>query len=159
MRQNSILTKSENEKTLPPTLNPPNPRKPGRTSPPFVQIPTGVREEIKVGSQVAFHVPKAKQSDAEWIQCLVIRIAGDFPKLRYEVQDTEPDEYGHMSQTYKTNAQSIVLIPDDSAGLPALPSGTMVLARYPETTTFYKAEVIATKVCFPLYSSLSWTVD
>jgi len=38
------------------------------------------------------------------------------------------------------------LIPDDSVGLPPLPPGTMVLARYPETTTFYKAEVIATKV-------------
>jgi hypothetical protein len=43
--------------------------------------------------------------------------------------------------------------------LPALPLGTMVLARYPETTTFYKAEVIATKVCFPLYSSFSLAGD
>jgi SAGA-associated factor 29 len=74
------------------------------------------------------------------------------------VQDPEPDEHGNMSQTYKTNAQSIILIPDDSAGLPSLPSGTMVLARYPETTTFYKAEVIATKVRPPLYSCFSWMV-
>jgi SGF29 tudor-like domain len=57
-----------------------------------------------------------------------------------------------MSQTYKTNAQSIILIPDDSAGLPALPPGTMVLARYPETTTFYRAEVIATKVPLPFFT-------
>src|SRR5271170_5611284 len=125
MRRNSTLTKSENEKTPPPIPNPPKPRKPGRTSPPCMQIPTGVREEIKIGSQVAFHLPKAKQSDAEWIQCNVIRITGDPSKLRYEVQDPEPDEHGNMSQTYKTNAQSIILIPDDSAGLPALPSGTM----------------------------------
>jgi|SRR5579859_1466298 SAGA-associated factor 29 len=103
-------------------------------------------DEIRVGSQVAFHLPKAKQSDAEWIQCNVVRITGDGPKYRYEVQDPEPDENGNMSQPYKTNASALILIPDDSNGLPALPNGTTVLARYPETTTFYKAEVIATKV-------------
>lgn len=116
-----------------------------------VYLTLGGSDEIRVGSQVAFHLPKAKQADAEWIQCNVIRITGDYPKLRYEVQDPEPDEHGNTSQTYKTNAQSIILIPDDSVGLPTLPSGTMVLARYPETTTFYRAEVIATKVppsCF-----------
>jgi SAGA-associated factor 29 len=99
-----------------------------------------------VGSQVAYHLPKAKQSDAEWIQCNVIRITGEYPKIRYEVQDPEPDEHGNMSQTYKANSVNIILIPDDSSGLSPLPSGTMVLARYPETTTFYRAEVIATKV-------------
>jgi SAGA-associated factor 29 len=99
-----------------------------------------------VGSQVAYHLPKAKQSDAEWIQCNVIRITGEPPKLRYEVQDPEPDEHGNMSQTYKANSTNIILIPDDSSGLSPLPNGTMVLARYPETTTFYRAEVIATRV-------------
>ena len=103
-------------------------------------------DEIRVGSQVAYHLPKAKQSDAEWIQCNVIRITGEHPKIRYEVQDPEPDEHGNMSQTYKANSTNIILIPDDSSGLSPLPSGTMVLARYPETTTFYRAEVIATKV-------------
>ena len=34
-------------------------------------------DEIRVGSQVAYHLPKAKQSDAEWIQCNVIRITGE----------------------------------------------------------------------------------
>lgn len=99
-----------------------------------------------MGSQVAYHLPKAKQSDAEWIQCNVIRITGDAPKQRYEVQDPEPDENGNTSQTYKTYANNLMLIPDDSSGLPQLPNGTMVLARYPETTTFYRAEVISTKV-------------
>ena len=98
-----------------------------------------------MGSRVAFHLPKAKQSDAEWIQCDVIRITGEPPKVRYEVQDPEPDDHG-VIQTYKANSNSLILIPDDSTGLPPLPPGTMVLARYPETTTFYKAEVIATKV-------------
>ena len=99
-----------------------------------------------MGSQVAYHLPKAKQSDAEWIQCNVVRITGEPPKQRYEVQDPEPDENVNLSQTYKTYANNLILIPDDSSGLPQLPPGTMVLARYPETTTFYRAEVIATKV-------------
>ena len=76
----------------------------------------------------------------------MIRITGEYPKLRYEVQDPEPDENGNTSQPYKTSSASIILIPDDSSGLSPLPSGTMVLARYPETTTFYRAEVISTKV-------------
>ena len=99
-----------------------------------------------MGSQVAYHLPKAKQADAEWIQCNVVRVIGDYPKQRYEVQDPEPDEHGNLSQMYKANASSLILIPEDSAGLPPLAPGTQVLARYPETTTFYKAEVIATKV-------------
>ena len=107
----------------------------------------GYSDEIRVGSGVAYHLPKAKQSEAEWIQCNVIRIIGEYPKLRYEVQDPEPDEHGNISQTYKANAGSLILIPEDSVGLPTLPPGTMVLARYPETTTFYRAEVINTKVC------------
>jgi SAGA-associated factor 29 len=101
-----------------------------------------------VGSQVAYHLPKAKQSDAEWIQCNVVRVTGEYPKFRYEVQDPEPDEHGNMSQPYKATAQSLILIPDDSTGLAPYPNGTEVLARYPETTTFYKAEVISTKVWF-----------
>jgi SAGA-associated factor 29 len=108
---------------------------------------TETSDEIRVGSQVAYHLPKAKQADAEWIQCNVIRITGEAPKFRYEVQDPEPDEHGNMSQTYKTYSTNLILIPDDSSGLAQLPNGTMVLARYPETTTFYRAEVIATKVC------------
>ena len=125
-----------------------NPLKPKRSKRMFLFNAQRVTfsDEIRVGSQVAYHLPKAKQSDAEWIQCNVIRITGEHPKIRYEVQDPEPDEHGNMSQTYKANSTNIILIPDDSSGLSPLPSGTMVLARYPETTTFYRAEVIATKV-------------
>ena len=66
--------------------------------------------------------------------------------MRYEVQDPEPDENGNMIPPFKTTVASLILIPDDSSGLAPYPNGTEVLARYPETTTFYKAEVISTKV-------------
>lgn len=67
---------------------------------------------------------------------------------RYEVQDPEPDELGGHGKIYKTTAKDLIPIPKESAGLPAFPVGKHVLARYPETTTFYKAEVMGTKV-FP----------
>jgi len=50
-----------------------------------------------------------------------------------------------MIPPFKTTVASLILIPDDSSGLAPYPNGMEVLARYPETTTFYKAEVISTK--------------
>lgn len=68
----------------------------------------------------------------------------------YEVQDPEPDEAGGHGK-YRALASALIPIPKDSAGLAPYPNGKQVLARYPETTTFYKAEVIGTKVGNTLY--------
>ncbi|EWC46629.1 hypothetical protein DRE_04116 [Drechslerella stenobrocha 248] len=86
---------------------------------------------LQIGAQVAFRLPKQKGAEGEWIQ--------------YEVQDPEPDELGNHGQIYKAYAHQLIPIPSDSSGLPPYPNGKQVLARYPETTTFYKAEVIGTK--------------
>lgn len=63
----------------------------------------------------------------------------------YEVQDPEPDENGAPGQIYKTFASALIAIP----GVDAIPAdytvGKHVLARYPETTTFYRAEVTGVK--------------
>ena len=61
--------------------------------------------------------------------------------MRYEVQDPEPDENGAPGQVYKTTASALIAIPGLDAVLPDFPIGKQVLARYPETTTFYRAEV------------------
>jgi SAGA-associated factor 29 len=66
---------------------------------------------------------------------------------RYEVQDPEPDDAGGHGK-YKAFASALIPIPRDSANLPSYPVGKQVLARYPETTTFYRAEVMGTKVTF-----------
>jgi len=68
--------------------------------------------------------------------------------VRYEVQDPEPDEAGGHGTTYKASANALIPIPKDSTGLPQYPVGKQVLARYPETTTFYRAEVMGTKVSY-----------
>ena len=103
-------------------------------------------DTIVVGSQIAFRLPRNKSNDADWIQCIVTRIRGEGTKARYDVQDPEPDENNNPGATYTATANNLILIPSDSAGLPPIPPGTNVLARYPETTTFYRAEVTGTRV-------------
>lgn len=96
------------------------------------------------GSEVAFRL--RHRGETEWIQCEVTRVIGDGTK--FEVRDPEPDENGNPGQTYKCTWKDVLLIPprDEASALVNYPYGTKVLARYPETTTFYPAEVIGTKV-------------
>ena len=60
----------------------------------------------------------------------------------YEVQDPEPDENGAPGSIYKASAQALIAIPTPDTALPDYQVGKFVLARYPETTTFYRAEVM-----------------
>ncbi|KAF3909586.1 hypothetical protein AA313_de0205878 [Arthrobotrys entomopaga] len=117
----------------------------GRNKPRSMSVPNENGPILQVGSQVAFRLPKQKGAEGEWIQCDVINILGEGNKRRYEVQDPEPDEFGNHGQIYKALAHQLIPIPSDSSGLAPYPNGKQVLARYPETTTFYKAEVIGTK--------------
>nr|3MP1_A Chain A, Maltose-binding periplasmic protein,LINKER,SAGA-associated factor 29 [synthetic construct]3MP6_A Chain A, Maltose-binding periplasmic protein,LINKER,SAGA-associated factor 29 [synthetic construct]3MP8_A Chain A, Maltose-binding periplasmic protein,LINKER,SAGA-associated factor 29 [synthetic construct] len=96
---------------------------------------------ILVGSEVAYK-PRRGSADGEWIQCEVLKVVAD--GTRFEVRDPEPDELGNSGKVYKCNRKELLLIPP---GFPTknYPPGTKVLARYPETTTFYPAIVIGTK--------------
>ena len=60
-------------------------------------------------------------------------------QTRYEVQDPEPDENGQPGQVYKTSAAALIAIPREGDTLVEFPVGKQVLAKYPETTTFYRA--------------------
>lgn len=64
---------------------------------------------------------------------------------RYEVQDPEPDETGQKPMPYRASFNSIEPIPPNTAVLPDLPKGRQVIAVYPDTSTFYKAEVVGMK--------------
>lgn len=57
------------------------------------------------------------------------------------MQDPEPEENGAPGQIYKTSASALIAIPGSDAILADYPIGKHVLARYPETTTFYRAVV------------------
>ncbi|CCC69472.1 hypothetical protein NCAS_0C04820 [Naumovozyma castellii] len=103
-----------------------------------------LNHDIIVGSEVAYKPRKG--GDGEWFHCEVIRISPD--GLRFEVRDPEPDELGNTGKVFKCNWKDIILIPPTTATraqIPNYPAGTKVLARYPETTTFYPAVVIGSK--------------
>lgn len=65
--------------------------------------------------------------------------------FRYDVQDPEPTDNGEVGAVYKTTATSLIPIPQVGAALPSFTTGKQVLARYPDTTTFYRAEVVGVR--------------
>ncbi|KAL8776270.1 MAG: hypothetical protein Q9213_008332 [Squamulea squamosa] len=97
-----------------------------------------------VGAEVAYRLVKPKE-DPQWIQCEIVNIDTAGNKKRYEVQDPEPDDNGQPGQIYKASAQALIAIPSPETALPDYPVGKQVLARYPETTTFYRAIVTHVK--------------
>ncbi|EGC49014.1 SAGA-associated factor 29 [Histoplasma capsulatum var. duboisii H88] len=99
-----------------------------------------------VGAEVVFkHNKKQQGVEGEGIQCIIKSIAGEGHKKRYDVQDPEPSENGEEGAVYKTSAASLIPIPQVGASLPSFSVGKQVLARYPDTTTFYRAEVMGSK--------------
>lgn len=61
------------------------------------------------------------------------------------MQDPEPDDNGQPGQIYKASANALIAIPSPDTILPDYNIGKQVLARYPETTTFYRAVVTQVK--------------
>ena len=68
------------------------------------------------------------------------------------VQDAEPQENGQPGATYHTTLKAIIPLPDPNAppSSPAhlnayhqFPANSTVMALYPDTSCFYRAEVIA----------------
>ncbi|KAK6458481.1 SGF29 tudor-like domain-containing protein [Scheffersomyces xylosifermentans] len=100
-------------------------------------------EPIYIGSEVAYKL-KNRHSE-EWIQCEVMKVIGD--GIKFEIRDPEPDENNNPGQTFKANYKEILLIPPipEVKDLVNYAYGTKVLARYPETTTFYPALVVGNR--------------
>ncbi|CAI4212199.1 unnamed protein product [Parascedosporium putredinis] len=75
------------------------------------------------GDEVAFRPKQVTGGEQpDWILGEVAAVIGDGKTRRYKVMDVEPDEPSPWE------------------------SGKIVLALYPQTTTFYKAEVVSTSV-------------
>ena len=62
---------------------------------------------------------------------------------RFEIQDAdpEPDDDGNMPAPYRASINSLVPIPITTSGLAEFTRGKQVYALYPDSTTFYKAEM------------------
>lgn len=110
---------------------------------------------LQEGRKVAFHPPpnKAAGGDTDentWILALITKCISS---NKYEVQDAEPQEDGQPGVTYITTPKSMIPLPDPNAhfGTPAhvssyqdFAAGATVMALYPDTSCFYRAEVIST---------------
>jgi SAGA-associated factor 29 len=97
-----------------------------------------------LGEMVAFKrkIP-GKTEEQDWIQGIVSRVIGEGKSRRYDVQDPFPDSGGPEQVTYKSSASQMVPIPPLGTHLEDYEVGKRVLALYPDTTTFYRAEVKA----------------
>ncbi|KAI8630043.1 hypothetical protein F5Y19DRAFT_69627 [Xylariaceae sp. FL1651] len=91
--------------------------------------------------EVAFKPKPAGSEQTDWILGIVQEVRGEGKSRRYRVLDADFDE-NHHQKDFRTSASSMILIPKEGTVLPPLEEGKVVLALYPNTTTFYKAEVI-----------------
>ncbi|RCK65627.1 SAGA-associated factor 29 [Candida viswanathii] len=98
-------------------------------------------DPIFIGLEVAYKL-KNRHSE-EWIQCVVVKIIGD--GIKFEIKDPEPDENNNPGQVFKANYKEILLIPPKGTDLINYSYGCKVLARYPDTSTFYPAIVVGHK--------------
>ncbi|KAG2151414.1 SGF29 tudor-like domain-containing protein [Suillus clintonianus] len=132
---------------------------------PFSREPKARREALakqlplQEGRKVAFHPPAGKAADGSaadadentWILAVITKCINQ-DKNRYEVQDVEPQEDGQPGQCYNTTLRAIIPLPDLSApptnaahlnAYQEFPAGSTVMALYPDTSCFYRAEVIS----------------
>jgi len=98
------------------------------------------RLTLNLGAMV-FYRNKGRAQEGEGILCKVTNVIGEGKQRRYEIQDADPDPQIDMPAPYRASVSNLVPIPTVNTGLPDLVKGKNVLAQYPDTTTFYKAEV------------------
>jgi len=129
---------------------------------PFSREPKARREALAAqlplqeGRKVAFHPPtgsgtNAPTDESTWILAVVTKCINQ-DKNRYVVQDAEPQEDGQPGTLYNTTLRSIIPLPDPNASpnsashqsaYPVFTAGATVMALYPDTSCFYRAEVLA----------------
>lgn len=131
------------------------------TSGPSVPVAssTGERQKLTVGTEVFFRhnsKPTARgkpaataapplEPDGEGILCSVTSVIGEGKQRRYEIRDV--DDSAATTPPWRASVSALVAIPpiEMNDKLPVLGGGRQVLALYPGTTTFYKAEVASAK--------------
>ncbi|KAG2010060.1 hypothetical protein CC2G_012911 [Coprinopsis cinerea AmutBmut pab1-1] len=84
-------------------------------------------------------------SEEDWILAIVIRVvSSEKGKYVYEVRDAEEQE-GSQAASFTAPQKFVIPLPDPKASsLHEFPVGSTVLGLYPDTSCFYRAEVMAT---------------
>jgi len=97
------------------------------------------------GQDVVFKPkPSHPNEGTDWFLGKVQQVIGDGKARRYKVKDEDPDLPPEQRQEYRTHASNMIPLPPVGQELPDLEKGKTVLALYPDSTTFYKAEVMST---------------
>ncbi|KAK1079180.1 hypothetical protein LTR33_006604 [Friedmanniomyces endolithicus] len=78
--------------------------------------------------------------EGEGILCRVTNVIGEGKQRRYEVQDADTSG-DPLPPPQRASVSQLIQIPASNKALSGLEKGKSVLAQYPDTTTFYKAEV------------------
>ncbi|KAF2005534.1 hypothetical protein P154DRAFT_542528 [Amniculicola lignicola CBS 123094] len=102
------------------------------------------KARLHVNTEVLYRNNKSRSLEGEGILCRVTSVIGEGKQRRYEIIDSDPDP-PVPAVPYRASVNHLVAIPPTSTNttLPDLPTKRPVLALYPGTTTFYKAEVVA----------------
>ncbi|KAE9988352.1 hypothetical protein EG327_003381 [Venturia inaequalis] len=116
------------------------------------QTPAHGPPKYKVGTEVLYRtkqksthnnksrsIQEQEGMDGEGILCEVTTIIGESKQRRYEIRDIDPEV---STPPYRASLNQMTPIPPKNEKLPDLPPKKAVLALYPNTTTFYKAEVV-----------------
>ncbi|CCC13423.1 unnamed protein product [Sordaria macrospora k-hell] len=136
---------------------PPEPNTSTSTSNGTTSVPTTTTAGATQRSKVTFHKgqdvvfkpkPSRDHESTEWMLGRVQQVLGEGKSRRYRVQDADPDLDPAQRAEYRTSASSMIPVPaagEEEKKLPRLEEGKVVLALYPDSTTFYKAEVMGTE--------------
>ncbi|TPX06705.1 uncharacterized protein E0L32_002201 [Thyridium curvatum] len=112
------------------------------------QVPGSAAQRSRMnfvkGQDVAFKAKPANADNYDWFLGKVQQVLGEGKSRRYKVKDEDPDIPTEQRQEYRTSASSMIPIPPVGQELTDLDKGKTVLALYPDSTTFYKAEVMGT---------------
>ncbi|KAF2199471.1 hypothetical protein GQ43DRAFT_420194 [Delitschia confertaspora ATCC 74209] len=101
------------------------------------------RPRLRLNTEVLYR-NKQRATEGEGMLCRVTSVIGEGKQRRYEIIDADPEPEVPVAP-HRASVNHLVPIPPPSANftLPDLPARKHVLALYPGTTTFYKAEVVA----------------
>jgi len=99
---------------------------------------------IPVGRQVAARVSKDRDFPEEWILASIVCFYDS--ENKYEVEDEDPGDESDpdpIRKHHKLAPQHIIPLPEHPEKAPEYTKGSEVLAMFPNTTSFYKATVVA----------------
>lgn len=97
--------------------------------------------QLTVGTEVFYKWPKGtKDAEGEGIHCIIKRVWQDKKPIQYEIREPEDDPAG-KNPVRRATAKEMIPILASGSTQPVFSTASKVYAKYPETDTFYNAEV------------------